>query len=694
MNIVCIVFLILNSLLLLALFLGDTKKIALACAKTLFAGTAEYLAVSQLLFAVSRFSLELACGVSFVFSVILCSVMIFLKGGIKEFISRIKDRHVPGLSGLSALIIVIGLVCCILLPGAVGASSDTDSYQLEAVQIMNGDSSVRLNLFEECMFKDEVISADKLYSSLPVYKAASEYFSHFGVTFLPGKGILANAPTYSALLALAGSVFGKQLMTIGNFLFLAGIGIFVSEITEKLKFGKFGGLAALAGTMLLPTTVWFGKTAGPVIELMFMAVGITLFILNNYVSENSDENRESSIDLIYAAAGLVSSVCVSLNSLWFLPAAVVLMCITASKKDRIYQVLVAGITSGMCVLFAASHFLINYHYYRYEFMAVQSFARNLFSMIIPLVVPLICCLIALLCLLKGVRAVLKKYALEKGIYSTSRIIAFILLVSTVLLVWKTIADGQGSDLYLLFSGSFAAVSIATGIIVLPLIIYLLFFKASTFENRCGLEVIIWVFSLCLLVQMIYPTFMVTDGYYDFQCMAPFMFTVPLLFGAWLSSRKACVNVTALALIFMVPFTSYAVTARPETVAEWSEIDEMADFLSGYSSDTVVIFDKTATDVMIAIKQANPDISAEFFVDGTTDKRDRVLKTYDYLEMYDTVLYVECYEWSDEDDGQIFTVRSNVQSDTMTENEIVKIPLPTYSNVDSYAREYRIYDLTF
>jgi hypothetical protein len=159
-------------------------------------------------------------------------------------------------------------VCALVFPilntcfGFYGMGQDEGVYQTQAILFMNGiterqfvyDDYENLESDEDRQYYDYAVSPDSLVGAYDAEEELLPAVSERAAVF-HGLG------TYSALLALCGSILGMhRMMNINGFMYMLAVFLF-ADICEWLELKLLARLAATVITACSPLLLWLGRSA-------------------------------------------------------------------------------------------------------------------------------------------------------------------------------------------------------------------------------------------------------------------------------------------------------------------------------------------------------------------------------------------------------------------------------------------------
>lgn len=233
-----------------------------------------YILSAALLFSLDKYSVLAATTLTFGLGAVLCVVERLPRG-------RRPQCYLDKKEGL-----IFVVICAIALPfsiknfGYFGMGQDEGVYQTKAIELMEGNAE-RIYTFEEYdMLETEeqkqeyydVIKSLSGYNLLDTQPFLCDEFNSYNEV----SGIFHGIPTYPAILALFGKMFGLSHMQDCQTLFFVLFLMMLYYLLENFKI-KFGmEIVAVLIMGLSPQIIWVSKSA---LTEMFLAVILTSYML-------------------------------------------------------------------------------------------------------------------------------------------------------------------------------------------------------------------------------------------------------------------------------------------------------------------------------------------------------------------------------------------------------------------------------
>lgn len=455
---------------------------------------------------------------------------------------------------------------------------DQGTYQVKALALMEYDTHnyiemeefTKLETAEEKQkYLDFVYGQNNLYLPRVIEetKTDASEFDHI-------IGTIHGLPTYSALLALWGKIFGyAEMIGVQTVLYLCLI--FLAYFTaENTGLGRGGAAAVTALTAFSPIVVWGSKSSLTEIGL---AVIFAVFL---YTLTSGGRNSYLAGIPIAAFAFFHISIYV------FMPVFVIalfLMYFLEKEKGWLVSLLV---TLAGYLLSAFWSFSIAPYYSYGNYSVLWKLTRNLINEnnIKPFIVVLCVLLALLICFLMSGKGETFAEKIKNAAGSS--------------LFWNIVV--WGSRLFLVFSVLFfgykgivraeyirycqylqiSTYIYMTGLVLIPAIYLLLIWKTRRFVREKMTAVLTLLFFYCVIAYSMFMRLDVLFYYYYARYVTIFLPVVFLLAGKLLAAADSRGRVSAvlflLALVSFVPYDVGLVTQKDHTRCEWEVLADVCE----------------------------------------------------------------------------------------------------------------------
>lgn len=531
---------------------------------TIIAYLASHVLVSGILFWMDQYSVKrtlFACG---------------LLWGL-GFISVIIRRLHPEIGGSIREYWMPGLAVLLMLPFVwnsfefYGMGQDEGVYQTQAICFINGITERQYDfeeyyslgteadqgLFEEAVSRTSLVGFYSYADAQWVFD--SDYLKNQAIS--ERSGVFHGIPTYAALLALWGSVFGIPNMAGINIVMLICCIFITYEICKRLQITKRGIAIAYLVMCFSPLIIWIAKSS-------LTETGLTLIWLVFLYLILGEREQER----------LLSAACVMVYAFYhvsvyvFMPFYIgmyVVLYLYSRNKVNIKAMLLgtAGYLTGYLMqLFTTTEYMSK------NYRAIYAGFVNENTM--PYLVLGCCVLVIFASIFLSKKQPLLKWNKEK----LSLGIRISILILVAILVYRVRnMDMQPIQFVYLSSVAFLIVS---GIAV-PIFVYgNVLLKTKSWLTSWKRAVILGCFLYCIIVFSV--MFLPRIGYYYYYARYLTMY-IPLLaiMGGWiLQDWKGwkSIPVALLGVACMMPFDLTLLREKDDTRVEWDTLMEIAEEL--------------------------------------------------------------------------------------------------------------------
>lgn len=534
-----------------------------------------YIVFSMVLFVMDQFTLKRAVmGTMDMLIVITCPYywLMWRKHGklirILHWDGQIKTILVP------LLVSIIALPLILTKNELFGMGQDQGVYQVVAINLMHGLTDRQQDFAEYHLLSntDQTAFAEAIRSKLVGYDIASSSYPEtiYDRTVSPVSGIYHGIPTYSAMLALFGTLFGVSNMLHLETVFWICMIFLISFICHQMKWKRSTEVLACGICAISPVIMWVAKSS---LTEMFLTVILLVFVMIL-----TDAKRQHWLSLFPIAV----FGCYHVSIYTMVPLFVVLYgaLYLFQRKGQYAIMTMSTIVIYFISYFAMRHVQPFYTMNNYRFLFVGGITvYNITTVVI------IACIVAFIvsgiyCLLLYRHAVgwdAQYFLQQTREKKWLRIIfAALLIVPVVYILLKGIsqADSIGELRYLTLVGY----AINTGFVLLPIACVMLLFQLKTLFD-CSEKLILFVmFLYCILVYSAFLRFEVEYYYYYARYLAPFI-PIAVLFAAMVLDKyhvSAKVSMLSACMFVLHPFTTFLASAKDDTRMEWSILEDLAE----------------------------------------------------------------------------------------------------------------------
>ena len=587
----------------------------------------EYVLVCAALFCFDSFELIYALLIILLINSVIL-IFGYIKGKRPEIIFDYKKYLIPILISACILPFTINKF------GFFGMGQDQGVYQTQAISMIYGDTNLQMDFEEYHVLSDE----DKAVFEKKINHVVVGLYRYYSENIdLPMRNIenrlsevsseYHGIPTFAAILALWGTIFGIGNMSGIHTIFLICTIFLVYFIAENLKLKKSSKILATLMTAFSPIILWVSKSS---LTEMFLTVIICCFIY--YITESEDKK---SIYLSALPVIVFSFYHIAIYTI--IPIFVLLYFVLYFYKGN-----KAYIDSAIAILigFFAGMIFMTYVSATYAYGNFQP----LFS-ILPCVnsnnVLLFLFIVSALGI--GMGLVVKSNTILFAIQKISNQTIYVWTIRIVsvgcylyqLKILYSMSKEYGSIIEALHHMTFIGYIMITGMIVLPVVCYKIVRKPILIMAHQNTLIIGILFIYCILIHSSVLRQEIPYYYYYGRYLAPFVPIVALLGAIYLNPIADKVNyiIAAMSFLILLPFNQIHIEGIDDTRLDWSVLEDFELFLT--EKDAVIIeSDELMRCLYLPIRSMT---GAKVFmvfdrtsIDGQIDKLD---------ELYDNVYYI-------------------------------------------------------
>ena len=483
-----------------------------------------YVTVSGILFGLDMFSMEKAL------ALITVSEGIILTGIRRRKVQKqgfdVREYFFP----------VILVIC--MLPfvwnkfGFYGMGQDEGVYQTQAIAFMNGNYGNQKEL-SEYETLDEAGRED--YRQFVDSKLVGFYVYDASLPSLPEEerlsgvsGFYHGIPTFSAVLALWGKIFGmKHMADIQTVFFVCGI--FLLYFTcGNLRFHKYVKYAVTLLYTCSPILIWTAKSSLTEIFLTCIMAGFLYFITGS----------GSGAEIGYACLTIVTFSFYHLTIYTVIPVFLLVfwgMFLHTGKKGYIHAAIVSLVTFGISMIGIAK--IAATYSYVYNFWPLYRIAGFINQKtVVPVLVSASCLgiIVSVLVLAFGNRAARLIPRLGMAGKFCVRLFIASFFVIQVYRISRFTENGYGTIWEALRNSTFSGFAIYGGGVLFFLVFAYVFCRPAVCRKNAQTAVLSGMFAYCV---MFYAGFLRTDilyHYYYGRYLAPFICVAVLVAGIMLN----------------------------------------------------------------------------------------------------------------------------------------------------------------
>ena len=640
-----------------------------------------HIFASMGLFVIDRYTIFRAgFGAAFISAAALAAVL-FLRRS-KPF----RWRHIWK-NDLSLREMLIPVTVCILAVPFVsmkneyfGMGQDQGVYQTQAIYFINGDTKRQKDIdeyFELETAEEREFFESTLKETVGGYDIPDEDYPDTVYDRSRGavSGIIHGIPTYSALLALWGRLFGlSHMQDFETILFICLI-FLVYMICQNLRLKKTTSACACAATAFAPIVIWVAKAS---LTEMLLALVPALFL---YFLTDDEEPQNKTLSII----PILIFGCYHVSFYTMLPMFIMIyggMYVFARKRR--YAVLLA-VTAAF---YTASYFMMRhiqpfYTMNNYRSVFVGGLNVNNITAVISAASAALFVAVIVFALTVHKRTE-KNFSAIKYIRNAAASKGFALLLRLMLILPCAYIMAAAVIKYRKWSGMshIALIGFAgnAGLLLLPLGIIFAVINIKYFAEKKSRLVLFLMFFYCVLIYSAFLRYEIRYYYYFGRYLAPFI-SVAVIFAAAALDKaggKLMIPVTAAGLLYVSRFDAYMMLNNDDSRIEWSVLEDLSDFIS--DEDCVVISGDYSTQLWLALRQMT---GARFFPEDENDEG----QLERLAERYGRVSVLTGRVLGEDDFSPVYTNRIHRIEDDLRNTGVIVPFAKSFCRVDDDIRLY-------
>lgn len=469
--------------------------------------------------------------------------------------------------------------------GFFGMGQDQGVYQTKAIELINGNSS---NIYDFKEYQSlDTADQQEFFNSVSKETGFYLYDTTIPNTSIekkssPVAGIFHGIPTYSAILALYGSVFGlTNMMSLQTVIFILCIFV-VFFICENLKFKSITSILCTTIFAFSPVVLWVSKSS---LTEMFTALMISCFLF--FIT-----NNENDLTLLSSFTILTFSF-FHISVYTLMPVFILIyicMYIITNNKLNIMYIMLSTVFYLLGFIMMTN---VNPLYSFNQFAPVFHFGIDRSN--ISVLVYGVCGLLIVLCGIAYLLVVKKKWNININISDSlkakrlpSVLVDLLLIVPCIGVVSYTLLTNKtlGSIKMLSLSGFIYA----SGIFPLILALIIAVIKPKLiFENKNTILVFV-MFYYCVIVYSAVLRRNVEHYYYYSRYLVPFMPVVVSFCGIILNklTKKITIPIGIASLLIFSYYDFTLATDYDDTKLDYSTLSEISQMID---KDSTVIIDE-------------------------------------------------------------------------------------------------------
>ena len=525
------------------------------------------------------------------------------------------------------VVVILALPLVLTKNELFGMGQDQGVYQVVAINLMNGLTDRQQDFAEYYTLSstDQTEFADAIKHYLVGYDMAPENYPDtvYDRTVSPVSGIYHGIPTYPAMLALFGKLFGVSHMVQLETVIWVCMIFLVSFVCRQMQWKRLTEFLACTVCAVSPIVIWVAKSS---LTELFLAV-----ILLSFVLLITTPNRSHGLSILPIAV----FACYHVSIYTMVPLFVVLYgALYLFRRKTQYAVLMLS-TIG---LYLASYFAMRHvqpfytmNNYRSLFTGdITVFNITTVVTVVSIVAFVIC---GIYCLILHRRA--KRFDANAFLEMAQQhtwvkvIFSLFLLLPVAYILYKALSQGMVGELrYLTLTGY----AIQTGFFLLPVTGIIVLFRMKTVLEKPETMVLYAMFLYCILVYAAFLRFQIEYYYYYARYLAPFV-PIAVLFAAMVLDKcnwKVTVPLLTAGVLVVAPFDKFLATAKDDTRMQWSVLMDLTEKID--ATNCVVVDTELMPQIYLPLRSMT---GAAIY-----PELENAVEQVDQLsEQYDTVYYL-------------------------------------------------------
>lgn len=538
-----------------------------------------YILGSMGLFVIDRFSLFRGASAALVIDTAVLAAVIYFRRPKPFRWKKLIDLDLSIKDLLIPLAVCIAAVPFVSVKNEIfGMGQDEGVYQVQALNFMYDDNSRQKDIEEYHLLEDPEDKAHFEYKirSLGGYDIQPEDYPEtvYDHNISPVSGIFHGIPTYTAMLALWGELFGAENMAdIGTVFFILTI-FMVFYVCRNLKLKSASRICACVLTAFAPVVLWVAKST---LTEMFLAVIILTFM---YFITDDERPKEKWLSIIPAAV----FGCYHVSIFTMLPLFVMIYGgMYVFTREKQYAVLTPAVTAG----YLASFFMMKqvqpmYTMNNYRDIFVAGINVNNITTVVTaasLALIVISCGFVFILSRKSKDFRSQKFTEKMAKSRVFRIFAAAMLALPVLFImFKTLRKYDSWD-----SASHVALlgfGVNAGLIFVGLGGILALFTTGSFIEKNSRLTVFVMFFYCILIYSAFLRFEIQYYYYYSRYLAPFI-PIAVIFAAVSLDRmggRVLYPAAALSIALNLPYINLQKDSKDDTRMEWNVFEDITDVM--------------------------------------------------------------------------------------------------------------------
>lgn len=546
----------------------------------------EYVIISGGFFWIDYFNVFRAVIVLLIVNILLVTYL-FIKNKKFEVCYEYKQYIIPFL-----------IVCCIL-PITInkfelhGMGQDEGVYQIKAIALMTGNTKKQLDFNEYDKLKDE--NEKSLYEY--VVKSRFVGFDNYDnrkPTLNESKelsavsGIFHGIPTFPAILALWGLIFGMSNMLGVQTLFLIVTIFMIWFVGENLKLKLSSNILATIIFSASPIVLWVSKSS---LSEMFLTTIIATMI---YFWTYEDDNNS----IYFSTFCLITFSFYHVTIYTIMPLIVLIHIIMYLWQKKI-KYIYAGIISviGFAIGYTMMIFVSPTYTTNNTRIPVEQIFPWITDSMLLLMVYLGCvsAIVIFIIVYKYNNSKFLKSLRNIKLWSKITIVILVLMGIKILLVGISHAEKNQSILLTFKNLNIMAYTWGSGVIIVPILLILIFIRSPKLLSNKNICILFVSFLYCVIFYSSVLRTTVPYYYYYSRYNVPYIPIITLL-AAYMMNNLDKIKIYIMCLLSIclyIPFNYNLSIGLDDSRMEWSVLE---DIVSHVKKDDIIFIEDGSSEI--------------------------------------------------------------------------------------------------
>ncbi len=481
------------------------------------------------------------------------------------------------------VIVLIGLPFISQKNELFGMGQDEGVYQCEAINFINGYDARQQDFEEYHLLESDEAKENfetAVHHKLVGYDIPEEAYPEtvYQREVSPVSGIYHGIPTYPAILAMWGAIFGIAHMADIQTIFYMLLLFLTSFVCDNLHLKPLSKVIACSVTALSPIVIWAGKSS---LTELFLAVLIVLFL---YFLTNGEYPEHYG----YSIIPIMIFSCYHVSIYTLMPYVLIIYA-------GMYFFTKRKIFAGM-LFFSVLEYLLSYLIMRHiqpfytmnNYRFVFGHGVNVYN--ITQAVFVISGVLILLCMIYILLVWKKKNTESLKTFLENR-------QNAVLMQWLLICLTAMPFIYILYQSfvkldtikhitalTISGFALNAGLFLLPVGTAVIFIRPKIFLESEAKLVIFVSYFYCVLIYAAFLRFEIEFYYYYARYLTPFI-ACGVLFAVTAldkSNPKIFLAVSVVSIGCFLPYSGFLMHHKDDTRMEWSVLEDITEQIETHS----------------------------------------------------------------------------------------------------------------